>query len=345
MKKPFIIPVFLPRAGCPHRCIYCRPETLTGRKRPGISDTELRAGIEAFLRYRTTRRGNTEIAFFGGNFLGQPLQTIHRLLSVAEEYVRTGRAGGIRFSTRPDSVTPTRLLEVSEYSVTTVELGVQSMDDAVLEQARRGYRAKDVAAAVSLLKNAGVSAGVQLMPGLPGDTPRRSSASTGAVIRAAPDFVRIYPTLVLHGTALADLYTTGRFVPLSLTAAVDRAKEMVLRFSAASIPVIRLGLQASTDLRPGDTVLAGPYHSAFGHLVYAALMRDRAEALIAALSPAPPALTMTVHPAVESRLRGEKNQNLEYLSKRFPAIRIRIAADKTISDDTIHLKPSTRYAG
>ena len=74
--KPFVIPIFIPNAGCPHRCVFCNQAPITGRaeKLPGAS--QLHKSITQFLSYRRDSSRHTEISFFGGNFLGLAPDTI-----------------------------------------------------------------------------------------------------------------------------------------------------------------------------------------------------------------------------------------------------------------------------
>ena len=89
------------------------------------------------------------------------------------------------------------MAQVESYPVQTVELGVQSMDDRVLSMSHRGHTAAQSAAAVSLLKDYKYEVGVQLMVGLPGDNADQALFSARKAAELKPDFVRIYPTLVL----------------------------------------------------------------------------------------------------------------------------------------------------
>jgi hypothetical protein len=71
---------------------------------------------------------------------------------------------------------------------------------------------------------------------------------------------------VVANSRLAEWYQRVDYTPLSLEKGVTLVKKIYLKFKQAGINVIRMGLQASEDLEDGTTVLAGPHHSAFGHL-------------------------------------------------------------------------------
>ena len=336
--RPFIVPVFIPHAGCLHRCVFCDQIAITGGRREIPSPQELRSHIGTFLAHRAAWHGPAQIAFYGGNFLGLDPIRVRGLLRIANEFVADGRAESIRFSTRPDTIDPERLDALLEFPVTTVELGVQSMDDDVLALSARGHTTADTRRAVGLLQESGYAVGCQLMVGLPGDDRIRSCASAGRVAALQPDFVRIYPTVVLAGSLLARWYAQGVYRPLALEQGVDLVKELYLFFRRRNIAVIRMGLQAAADLVPGTTIVAGPYHPAFGHLVHAEVFRERAgEKIVTATGDS---VTLAVHPHSLSRLRGLKNANIERLTEQFHLRKLHIIPDPTLDPEEVALRKS-----
>ena len=152
-----------------------------------------------------------------------------------------------------------------EYGVGTVELGVQSMDNEVLRLSGRGHTAKDTVRAVELLKMAGLTIGLQMMPGLPGDTRETILATAREVISLRPDFVRVYPTLVIKNTPLERIYRRGDYRPWPLDAMVAVCREVMSLFDEARVPVIRVGLQPTAELE--ESIVAGPYHPSFRQLL------------------------------------------------------------------------------
>ncbi len=332
--KPFVIPIFLPHAGCPHRCVFCNQAVITGVSSK-ISAAQVRNTVESFLKYKSARHGIVQIAFYGGNFLGIETDVIMRMLAEAAALVKAGRVNSIRFSTRPDTIDGPRLDLIKNFPVSTVELGVQSMDDRVLVNTRRGHTSADTQKAVGRLKEYNYEIGVQLMVGLPGDDPGRLLASARRVAELKPDFIRIYPTVVVAGSPLAKLYTAGRYTPLSLKDAVVQVKELHRFFSRKNIPVIRMGLQATSDLQNGSTILAGPYHPAFGHLVYSEIFLDRAMSAIRSATPKGAAVALHVHPRSVSKMRGLKNENIKRLREKFHFQSIKIVTDERLKEDQL----------
>ncbi|MEE4607643.1 MAG: radical SAM protein [Desulfobacteraceae bacterium] len=328
-RRPTIVPVFLPHAGCPHRCVFCNQKTITGQVGPA-SGPNLPALVAHFLREKPRFPQYVELAFYGGNFLGQPPDQIHFLLAEAQDLVRQGWIGAVRFSTRPDSVDDQRLQWIAGSPVRTVELGGQSMDDAVLRASGRGHAAQDTIQAVGRLRRAGFRVGIQTMIGLPGQDARSGLVSAGRFAALEPDFVRIYPCLVLAGSPLAEAYCRGDFLPLSLDAAVAICVRLWRLFARHHIPVIRMGLQASADLSDETLVLAGPYHPAFGHLVFSALCHQALARGLRRLPAAGRTVRITAHPRRLSQVRGLGNANLAALTERFALAGIRISSDPDV---------------
>ncbi len=308
-----------------------------GPKLEAPSTAQIEAAIRSYLKYLTPGRKPVQIAFFGGNFLGIDRQEILRLLNAATPFVHEGIVDGIRFSTRPDTLTKDRLEILEGFPVSTIEIGAQSMNDAVLAMSRRGHTARHTACAAHLAKDSGYEVGIQMMVGLPGDDDA-GAISTGRQIAAlCPDFVRIYPAVVLEHSPLADWYRKGRYTPLSLSAAVSLVKRLYLMFQESNIPVIRMGLQATADLENGSILLAGPFHPAFGHLVIAEIYRDRVIELIKSSGRVLESVTLRVNPKRISTMRGLKNENIHYLKKRFDIRHIDVSGDPLMPDHHISL--------
>ena len=328
--KDLIIPVFVPHAGCPNKCIFCNQNTVTGEKTGVPSQEELHNIIGTFLSYKGGKRNRVQIGFYGGNFLGLETGIIKKLLSTAREYVKNGLVESIRFSTRPDTIDDYNLDIVENFPVSTIELGVQSMDDAVLTAAKRGHTSSDTINAVSLIKKRNFKTGIQMMIGLPGDDESRSLYTAHRISELFPDFVRIYPTVVLAGSPLAVLYKKGKYAPLSLEEGVSITKKVFLVFKENNIKVIRMGLQATEDLREGTSVLAGPYHPAFGHLVYSEIFLDNIIGVLQSESVLSDEIIIRVHPKSVSELRGLKNGNIRKIKSLFDIKSVRVVPDSSL---------------
>ncbi|MBR3894907.1 MAG: radical SAM protein [Clostridia bacterium] len=210
----------------------------------------------------------TEIAFFGGSFTGIDRGLMCRLLDLAETYVRAGRVTSIRLSTRPDYIDGEILEILSGYSVRVIELGLQSMDDSVLERTKRGHTALDARRACHAIKAAGFSLVGQMMIGLPASTPESEEFTAREIVALGADAVRIYPTVVFWETELCEMVKNREYTPLSEEDAVRRSAAVLRIFTEAKLPCIRIGLCSGEGLTSEQSVMAGPNHPALGELVW-----------------------------------------------------------------------------
>ena len=191
--------------------------------------------------------------------------------------------------------------------------------------------------AMALLRDGTLRLGLQMMIGLPGDTPELALATGETMAALAPDFVRIYPTLVLKGSPLARWYAQGRFTPMPLDKAVELTKALVSIFLAKHIKVVRMGLQPTDDLASGAAVLAGPFHPAFGELVYAALWRDALSRWLRRHLLVGQPLEIASHPSIVSRIRGHRNANVKWITSEFGASRINFRMAPELPTDKVLL--------
>ncbi|MDD9303574.1 MAG: radical SAM protein [Desulfobacter sp.] len=341
MTAPLVIPYFIPHQGCPHQCVFCNQSIITGKKQSNPKFSNIDDVIREYLSFKGNRT-QVELAFFGGNFLGLSKAKIRALLLKVKPYQDRGLIQRIRCSTRPDTISEEVLDLVRGHGLDLVELGVQSMDDAVLEISERGHTRKDTLRAIQTLKAAGIKVGVQVMAGLPGDSLSRALATVRALSELSPDMARIYPVLVLAGSRLAQWYASGEYTPLDLNQAVEQVKQMLEIFKNAGVFVARMGLQAGEMMDDPDQMIAGPWHPAFGHLVYSALMFDRACELIEGIGEElrPKQLSLKVHPRSLSRLQGDRKTNLEKLRRRYPGIEFSILCDKGMDLDQVGINPN-----
>jgi histone acetyltransferase (RNA polymerase elongator complex component) len=231
----------------------------------------------------------------------------------------------------------TRFDLIKPYPVSTIELGVQSMDDHVLLMSKRGHSAADTIKAMDLLKKRNYQIGLQMMIGLPGDSPEKALVTATKIAALQPDFVRIYPTVVLEHSFLAQMYKQGKYSPPSLASSVSLAKKLFLYFREKNIAVIRMGLQAAEDLDSGAAILTGPYHPAFGHLVYSEIYLDTARKMLDRYRSNRDCLTIKVNPCSISKMKGLKNKNIATLKREYQIRSITVMPDASLSEDAVAL--------
>lgn len=309
-----IYPVFIPHAGCPHRCLFCQQQRTVGSDR-----TPSPADVSRELAQCLPVRGDGEVAFYGGTFTLLPEALQSAYLDVVTPFITSDRVAGIRVSTRPDAVTADVASRLRDRGVTTVELGCQSFSDKVLHLSGRGHGPEEAVTAVAGLRSAGLAVGLQLMPGLPGADRAEAFCSLDRALALKPDFLRIYPVVVLRDTFLAEWYRSGTYRPLALEEAVDWCAAMLWLCRRARTPVIRLGLQATPELDCGEALVAGPYHPAFGQLVRSRLWHRALEqgATLTGVRQA------AVHPSDLADALGHRRVNLEELRRCFGAFSIK----------------------
>lgn len=309
--KRHILPFFIPHLGCPNQCIFCDQRRISGQCK-AVQPSDLTAALAGLTDDAEIK---PELAFYGGSFtaIDENLQT--EFLQVAYQALRRGKISGIRISTRPDAIDRQICERLRAYGVGTVELGVQSMTDDTLVAARRGHTAEASVAALRMLKSHGFVSGVQLMPGLPREPVEAVVGGARRILVERPDMLRIYPTVVVAGTALAAMYEAGEFVPLGLDEAVEISLRIKLLAEHYGVAVIRTGLQPTEEL--AGEVVAGPYHPAFGFLVQAAMWREK---LKMALADFPQARECFVNKRDIAAVIGEKRANLRCYP---PNLRIR----------------------
>jgi len=278
-----------------------------------------------------------QVAFYGGTFTNLPIQDMTALLKLVEPYIRKGYFRSIRISTRPDAIDARRMDLLKHFNVTTVELGAQSMDNRVLDLSRRGHRARDTVGAVARLKQNGFRVGIQLMPGLPGDSEATFFTGVEKVIHLRPDMVRLYPTIVIKGTVLAKMVEEHRYSPMGLDEAVKICAESCERFESHGIPVIRMGLMSSPHLLQDGQIVAGPWHGAFGDLVRSMIFHKKIEPLLPRQGETTRFL-IRVAPHEIPLVRGHKNSGILSIEQKTGAKVTKVLPDKDVTPGTVRVE-------
>jgi len=306
MKSKANIAIFVPHAGCPHRCSFCDQRAISGQRRPPTPTEVTRLLTQAVTELSVETQA--EIAFFGGSFTAIPRREMEGLLAAAAPFIDGKRIIGIRCSTRPDAVDESVLSILRYYGVSAIELGAQSMSDEVLALNRRGHTAQDVVRASRLIRDSRLELGLQMMTGLYGSTETVDAQTAEQLIALQPNTVRIYPTLVLRHTYLEELYRNGHYVPPTLDDTVALCARLLQRFEESGIRVIKLGLHAGSE----PSVVAGPCHPALRELCENQIYYRNAKEL---LCDDDKQVTLRVHPACVSKMVGHHRSNLQRLAQ------------------------------
>ena len=329
MPKHANVALFIPFNGCPHRCSFCDQRSITGKAYQPTSE-DVRNAVTTALDSLKENSIHSEIAFFGGSFTAIDRDYMLSLLEATVPYI--DRFRGIRISTRPDCIDEEVLSLLKSYHVTSIELGAQSMSDTVLTANDRGHTAQDVRVASRLIKDFGFELGLQMMTGLYKSTPESDIDTANQFIGLKPATVRIYPTIVMKGTRLGELYEAGVYQPQTLEEAIELTAHLLTMFDVAGINVIRVGLHDSESLK--ENRLAGPYHPAFKELCESRIMLEKAAELLKELPHG--AYTLRVSPKCRSKMTGNKKMNLIALKNL--GYEISMIEDDTMSDLDVEIE-------
>lgn len=310
MSRHANISIFVPHIGCTHQCSFCNQYAITAEI-GAPHRAEVDAAVLAAQQGRRYDPKNTELAFFGGSFTAIDPGYMKELLQAAQYHLKNGSIAGIRVSTRPDAVSPQILQLLKDSGVTAVELGCQSMRDAVLQKNFRGHTAQDVENACHLIRAFGFSLGLQMMLGLYGDDSAGAIETAQKVVALRPDTVRIYPTLVLKGTRLYRLMQQGKYQPMQLEQAVALTARLLEIFESSNIRVIRVGLHTVER----ESFVAGPWHPAFGELCAARMLRNKLQCQLQQKQILPGAVQVTVPVGFLSKMLGQHKENIEFFRK------------------------------
>jgi len=244
-----VITVVTPMRSCPHGgCIYCPGGSNAPKSHTGEEDVIKLADMMDYEPYlqvknqigRLEKMGHdvdkVELIFIAGTFTalpqgyqkwfmkrcldalnGRSSASVEEALKIAEESPRH-RISGIAVETRPDWAKLSQAQRLLELGVTRVELGVQAIDDEIYRKINRGHTVEDVIESTRILKDLAFKVGYHLMPNLPGSSIEKDLEMYRQLWddpRFRPDMVKIYPTLVLPGTRLYELWKRGEYAPYS----------------------------------------------------------------------------------------------------------------------------------
>lgn len=229
-------------------CVYCPggPDSdfeYSTQSYTGYEPTSMRAIRARYDPFLQTRHrveqlqqlghsvDKVEFIVMGGTFMCLPedyrdrfIRSLHDALSghssssVAEAVKYSERARtkciGITIETRPDYCLKRHLGDMLQYGCTRLEIGVQSVHEDVARDTNRGHTVRAVCESFQLAKDAGFKVVAHMMPNLPNvdwerDLDQFVELFENPAFRM--DGLKIYPTLVIRGTGLYELWKTGRY--------------------------------------------------------------------------------------------------------------------------------------
>ncbi|HTT15907.1 MAG TPA: tRNA uridine(34) 5-carboxymethylaminomethyl modification radical SAM/GNAT enzyme Elp3 [Thermoplasmata archaeon] len=251
-----VVAVMTAPARCPHgRCNYCpgglesrSPQSYTGEEPSALRGAQFHYDAEQIVRHRLAAleeighaTSKVEVIVMGGTFPSRPLTYRRSVLKGIYDGLNGARSAnleaardlnehaehrlvGLTVETRPDWCDAAVLDPLLESGLTRVELGVECLEETVLRAVGRAHGVAEVLAASRSARDRGLKVGFHLMLGLPGMDPASDLAGFRRLWRdeeLRPDFLKIYPTLVLPATPLYDEWRAGRYAPYDTPTAVE----------------------------------------------------------------------------------------------------------------------------
>jgi len=152
-------------------------------------------------------------------------------LEEAKKYNETAKSRciGLTVETRPDWFRLRHADMSLNFGATRVELGVQTVYDYILENINRGHSVADSIIATRIAKDCGFKVCHHIMPGLPGSGIKEDIACFQTLFEDSafkPDMIKIYPTLIIKGTKLYDMWKNKEYRPLTTTKAAKLIAEL-----------------------------------------------------------------------------------------------------------------------
>ncbi len=268
--KRLIIPIFINHKGCPHRCIFCSQKSAVEDYNTPIE--KIPEVIESYISTQIKKFGEinpkyeiTQIAFYGGSFTCLGFDFMEKYFSKVEPFFLKYKINSIRISTRPDCVNQEILDFLKIKKVKTVEIGAECFDDNILKILKRGHTVNDIINACKLIKENNLELSIQLMVGLPEENEKIIEKNLKYLKEIKPDFLRIFPLIVLKNTELEKMYYEKKYTPISLENAVKILSKFYNLCEREGINIIQMGLHYSEHLV--KNYVAGPLHPAIKDLV------------------------------------------------------------------------------
>ncbi|MDH2900148.1 MAG: tRNA uridine(34) 5-carboxymethylaminomethyl modification radical SAM/GNAT enzyme Elp3 [archaeon] len=260
--KPFDCPhgtcTFCPggvRFGTPQSYTKESPAASFGLTRDFDSEKQVHDSLE-ILERNGHDTSKVEMILLGGTILAMPSEyqtdfvkksydalNQKDSLSLSEaikenEYARH-RCVGLTIETKPDWCKEEHVDRLLSYGTTRVEIGVQSLRDDVLRYVNRGHNLQDTYDSFGTARDSALKIVAHMMPGLPLSDPDKDHQDLLALInddRLKPDMLKIYPTLLVEGTALYNQYKIGKYRPYEL----EEIIEILVRFKRQVPPWLRI---------------------------------------------------------------------------------------------------------
>lgn len=325
-----IVPVFFFHKGCRDRCSFCNQFSMVSDGLGPDPKEDLYDHLKGRLEH-VQKRGNIEVAYFGGTFTNMTQSEMLFYLMPARRLMEEGLIDGIRVSTRPDRMNKKTAKFLKENNVTAVCLGIESVFEDVLFHANRHYNRECAEQSIKSLKEEGINVVAQIMLGLPKDSPQKSMKTLLWSASQPIDGIRVCPVLVLKDTGLHALYKDKKFVLWNDEVFYHILEEAVILFFKHGIPILRFGLCLDRAVR--ESCAAGLMHDSLGDYVeYRTVFRA-----LKTLVKNGNMKSVRVHPLLKGYLRGYGRENERRLFDELMIESLEFSADGIRQEDIKNL--------
>lgn len=180
------------------------------------------------------------------------------------------RCVGLVIETRPDWIDEAEIIKFRTLGATKIQIGIQSLDDEVMNLNKRGHGRKETEEAIRLLRMGGFKIHAHWMPNLFGSTPQKDIEDYDRLweTNIRPDELKIYPTSIIENTGLLDLYKKGEYKPYTY--------EELLSVMIAILPITPRYCRLTRIIRdiPSTDIVAGNKLSNFREIAEKELARQ-----------------------------------------------------------------------
>ena len=208
--KPDEVSLYIGIPFCPSRCIYCSfISAAVGQCLPLVAPfveglcREIQA---AGALLRETVQVIRTVYMGGGTPTTLSAEQLERVLAAMEEHLPLSRCSEFTVEAgRPDTITPEKLAVLAQHGVGRVSVNPQSMNDAVLERMGRPHSGEDIRRAYSDVRGAGnFAVNMDLIAGLPGDSPEGFALSLREVMALEPENITVHTLALKKGSRLME---------------------------------------------------------------------------------------------------------------------------------------------
>jgi elongator complex protein 3 len=268
---------------CPGQCVFCPNETAMPKSYLSNEPAVMRAVLCDFdpfkqvrLRLKALKQSGhqadkCELIVMGGTWTFLPKQYqnwfIKRCfdgfngktaqnLKQAQKWNQTAkyRVIGLTLETRPDYINIEEIKRMREFGCTRIEMGVQTLDDKILQLTKRGHSIKQIIQATKLLKNAGFKISYHMMPNLPGSTPAKDFKIFKRLFTNSdfqPDMLKIYPCVITQNAPIYKWYKQDKYKPYT----DKQLLNLLIKIKKIIPPYVRI-TRLIRDI-PSESIVAG----------------------------------------------------------------------------------------